>query len=186
MGSQGAPKAEGRIAIAWAAKHCYARRDPTCRRQRGSPLKGFLGTAAPLYADLVLIIEICMGMALLAGAVLARMRKFRAHACCQSAVVLINFVTILVVMIPSFHSHVAPTIPLRLGRSYYALATAHAAVGTVAECGGVYILLAAGTKLLPKKLRITRYELWMRCDWQFGGPLCFWESRHTAAGMSHN
>jgi uncharacterized membrane protein YozB (DUF420 family) len=126
--------------------------------------QGFLGTAAPRYADVVLILEICMGLALLAGAVLARMRKFSAHACCQSAVVLINFVIILVVMIPSFHSHVAPRIPFRLGRPYYALATAHAVAGTVTECAGLYILLAAGTNFLPKEFRITRYKLWMRCE----------------------
>jgi hypothetical protein len=35
-------------------------------------LKGFLGTAAPLYADVVLMLEMCMGVVLLAGAVLAR------------------------------------------------------------------------------------------------------------------
>jgi uncharacterized membrane protein YozB (DUF420 family) len=126
--------------------------------------QGFLGTAAPRYADVVLILEIGMGLALIAGALLARMRKFRAHACCQSMVVLVNLLTILVVMIPSFRNHVSPRIPLRLGRPYYALATAHAAAGTVAECAGLYILLAAGTKLLPKKLRISRYKLWMRCE----------------------
>jgi uncharacterized membrane protein YozB (DUF420 family) len=27
---------------------------------------------------------------------------------------------------------------------------------------GLYILLAAGTKLLPQKLRITNYKMWMR------------------------
>ena len=126
--------------------------------------QGFLGTTAPLYADVVLILEIGMGLALLAVALLARMRKFRAHACCQSMVVLVNFVIILAAMIPSFRNNVSPGIPLPLGRPYYALATAHAVAGTVAECAGLYILLAVGTKLLPMKLRITRYKLWMRCE----------------------
>lgn len=125
---------------------------------------GFLGTAAPRYADVVLILEICMGLALVAGALLARMRKFRAHAYCQSIIVLINLVIILVVMAPSFRNNVGPKIPLRLGRPYYALATAHAAAGTVTECAGLYILLAAGTNFLPKRFRITRYKLWMRCE----------------------
>jgi len=41
--------------------------------------EGFLGTAAPRYADLVVLLEIGMGMgvALLIGAVLARMRWIR-------------------------------------------------------------------------------------------------------------
>ena len=126
--------------------------------------QGFLGTTAPLYADVVLLLEIAMGLALLAGALLARIHKFRAHACCQSMVVLINLVIIFLVMIPSFRDHVSPRIPLRLGRPYYALATAHAAAGTVAECAGIYIVLAAGTNVLPKKFRVKRYKLWMRCE----------------------
>jgi uncharacterized membrane protein affecting hemolysin expression len=47
-----------------------------------------LGTAAPRYADVVLL-EFGMGVALLIGAVLARMRWFRRHAWCQSANVLL-------------------------------------------------------------------------------------------------
>ena len=126
--------------------------------------QGVLGTTAPFYVDIVLTLEIVMGLALLAGALLARMQKFRAHACCQCMVVLVNFVIIVVLMIPSFHNNVAPRIPLRLGRPYYALATAHAVAGTITECIGLYILLAAGTNFLPRKFRITRYKLWMRCE----------------------
>ena len=124
--------------------------------------EGFLGTAASRHADLVLLLEISMGVGLLVGALLARMRMFRAHAGCQSAIVLLNVAIIALVMVPSFRVQVSPKIPLKLGKPYYALATAHAALGSVVQCAGLYILLAAGTKLLPKKLRITRYKLWMR------------------------
>ena len=48
------------------------------------------------------------------------------------------------------------------GEAYYALATAHAALGTVTELAGLYILLSAGTSVLPEKLRITKYKAWMR------------------------
>jgi uncharacterized membrane protein YozB (DUF420 family) len=134
------------------------------RQQNGDkPLnEGFLGTAASRYTDLVLLLEIAMGLGLLAGALLAHMRRFRAHAWCQSVIVLFNAALIVVVMVPSFRSQVSPKIPLKLGKAYYALATAHGALGGVVECSGLYILLAAGTKLLPEKLRITRYKLWMR------------------------
>jgi Ca2+/H+ antiporter len=133
------------------------------QRHRGTALnEGFLGTAAPRYADVVLLLEIGMGLGLLAGALLARMRRFRAHAWCQSATVLLNLAIIVLVMVPSFRSHVSPRIPLKLGKAYYAVATAHAALGSVVEGAGLYILLAAGTDLLPEKLRITRYKLWMR------------------------
>jgi uncharacterized membrane protein YozB (DUF420 family) len=124
--------------------------------------EGFLGTAAPRYADLVLLLEIAMGVGLLIGAVLARRKKFWLHAWCQSAIVLLNLVMIVLIMVPSFHLYVSPKIPARLGSSYYALATAHAALGIVSEAAALYILLAAGTKALPPKLRIANYKLWMR------------------------
>ena len=124
--------------------------------------EGFLGTAAPSYADLTLLLEIAMGMGLLLGALLARFGRFRQHAWCQSVIVFLNFVVIAVIMIPSFRIHVSPKIPLRLGKTYYALATAHAALGTVTEVAGLYILLAAGTTVLPEKFRIAKYKAWMR------------------------
>jgi len=117
---------------------------------------------APPYANLILLLEIAMGVGLLIGALLARMRRFRAHAWCQSAIVLLNLAVIVLVMIPSFRVHVSPKIPLKLGKPYYALATAHAALGTITEIAGLYILLSAGTSVLPKKLRITKYKFWMR------------------------
>jgi uncharacterized membrane protein YozB (DUF420 family) len=124
--------------------------------------KAFFGTAAPLAADLVLAMEIAMGVALLAGAGLARKGRFRQHALCQSTVVLLNLAAVVVMMIPSFRVHVLPRIPAKLGRAYYGLATTHAAIGTVTELAGLYILLSAGTSVLPEKFRITKYKAWMR------------------------
>jgi uncharacterized membrane protein YozB (DUF420 family) len=124
--------------------------------------QGFLCTAAPLYADLVLLLEIAMGVALLHGAVLARKKKYRLHAWCQSVIVILNLVVILLVMIPSFYTRVTPKIPAKLGKTYYALATAHAALGSIAEIGALYILLAVGTKTLPRAFRLTEYKMWMR------------------------
>ncbi|MBZ5719885.1 MAG: hypothetical protein LAO03_05850 [Acidobacteriia bacterium] len=124
--------------------------------------EGILGTEAPRYADLVLLLEIGMGLALLIGSVLARRKRFRLHAWCQSAVVLLNFGVIVLLMVPSFQVHVSPRIPVRLGKAYYALATVHAALGSVAEIAGLYILLAAATNILPQQFRLTKYKLWMR------------------------
>ena len=116
---------------------------------------GFLGTVAPPYVNLALFLEIAMGAGLLVGALLARRRRFREHAWCQSFIVLLNSVVIVLTMIPSFRVHVSPMIPIKLGKSYYALATAHAALGSVTEIAGLYILLAAGTSILPQRFRIT-------------------------------
>src|SRR5450432_1043065 len=130
--------------------------------------EGFLGTAAPRYADAVVLLEMGMGLVLLLGAVLARRKKFRVHAWCQSTVVLLNLAIVLLVMVPSFQTRVSPKIPAKLCKHYYALATMHAVLGTVGEIAGLYIVLAAGTNLLPQRLRMTRYKFWMR------GVLALW------------
>jgi uncharacterized membrane protein YozB (DUF420 family) len=111
---------------------------------------------------MTLLLEIAMGVGLIIGALLARFGRIRQHAWCQSAIVLLNLAVIVLTMIPSFRVHVSPKIPIKLGKSYYALATAHATLGSVTEIAGLYILLAAGTSVLPDKFRITKYKLWMR------------------------
>jgi uncharacterized membrane protein YozB (DUF420 family) len=123
---------------------------------------GFLGTEAPRAADLTLLLEIAMAGGLFVGTLLARARRFQLHALCQSVIVLLNLVLIVLAMFPSFHRQVSPRLPGKIGKPYYALAAAHAASGFIAELGGLYILVAAGTNLLPEKIRITRYKFWMR------------------------
>jgi uncharacterized membrane protein YozB (DUF420 family) len=98
----------------------------------------------------------------LAGAMLARRKRYRAHARCQSIVVLLNLAAISLTMVPSFGRSFAAATPARLMKSYYALAAVHATLGTVAELLALYILLAAGTNVLPVRLHFTRYRAWMR------------------------
>lgn len=124
--------------------------------------EGLLRTAAPPGADLVLLLELTMGLGLLLGAWLARHGRFRQHAWCQSTIVILNLAVIALMMIPSFRVHVFPRIPAKLGKAYYALSTIHAALGSITELAGLYILLSAGTRLLPEKVRITKYKIWMR------------------------
>lgn len=123
---------------------------------------GLLRTQASLAADVVLLLEIAMGASLLAGAWLARARRYGQHAWCQSSVVILNLAVIAITMAPSFRMQVLPRIPEKLSKAYFALATAHAALGSITELAALYILLAAGTHLLPEKMRIKRYKLWMR------------------------
>jgi uncharacterized membrane protein YozB (DUF420 family) len=103
-------------------------------------MKGFLGTPASLGADLNLLIQLIMCIALLAGAKLARSRKYSAHAACMTAVLLLNLVMIAVIMWPSFHQLVLPRLPRHLGKRYYAVAAAHGALGGAAESLGLYIM----------------------------------------------
>ena len=48
-------------------------------------MEGFLGTGATLPADLNLVVQLTMGLALLVGTFLARRKQFRAHKYCQSS-----------------------------------------------------------------------------------------------------
>ena len=50
--------------------------------------KGFLGTNATFLADLNLLVQVAMGVALLYGMRLARRKRFKEHKYCQTAVVL--------------------------------------------------------------------------------------------------
>ncbi len=127
-------------------------------------MKGFLGTGATFGADLNLIVQMAMGAALIAGAFLARRRRYAAHGICQTTVLLLNLVMIALVMSPSFRRQVKPQLPAGLGDRYYAVAAAHAALGTAAELLGLYIVLVAATNILPQRLRFRRWKPWMRTE----------------------
>lgn len=124
----------------------------------------FLGLEAPAAANASLAAQLLMGAALLAGTALARRRMFRAHAACQSAVVLLNLIPIAFFMLPVFARGVAPGLRGRLGEPFYAVSAAHAALGAAAELLGLYIILRAGTNLLPEALRFRSYKKWMRAE----------------------
>ncbi|TAK06485.1 DUF420 domain-containing protein [bacterium] len=127
-------------------------------------MNGFLGTGAPFLSDLNLTIQLLMGVALLIGMVLARRGHYRAHAICQGSVMLLNLVMIALIMLPSFRLGVLPGLPGELGKPYYSVATLHASLGATAQLLGLYILLRAGTNLLPQLLRFQNYQLWMRTE----------------------
>ncbi len=124
--------------------------------------RGFLGTAASRNADVTLTIESAIGLALVFGAVLARRRCYRAHAWCQSVAVLLNLPVIWFNMASSFHRQVAPMIPTNFADLYFLLAGVHGALGVAAELLALYVLLVAGTDILPRWLRFSHYKPWMR------------------------
>ena len=123
-----------------------------------------LGVSAPASANLNLAVQVLMGLALLVGMFLARRKMFRAHAACQSAVVLLNLIPITLFMLPVFRRGVAPALTTRLGEPFYAVSTAHALLGTLAELLGIYIILRAGTSLVPTAFRFENYKRWMRTE----------------------
>ena len=127
-------------------------------------MKGFLGTWASFGADVNLLVQLAMGIALLAGAFLARAKRYTAHGICQALVLLLNLPMIALVMWPSFHQRVLPRLATRFAKRNYAIATAHGALGALAEVLGLYILLVAGTNVLPVTWRVQRWKLWMRIE----------------------
>jgi uncharacterized membrane protein YozB (DUF420 family) len=123
---------------------------------------GIIPANAPLLANVTLLLEVAMGLALVVGALLARRGRYRAHACCQSIVVMLNLLVIAMAMVPSLHERVLPKIPEKLNRSFYAVATAHGLLGISAEVGAIYVVLAAGTTWLPERWRLRNFRTTMR------------------------
>jgi uncharacterized membrane protein YozB (DUF420 family) len=128
------------------------------------PMKGFLGTGATFGADLNLVIQLIMGAALIAGAFLAKQKRYRAHGICQTTVLLLNLLMIGLVMGPSLQQQVKPVLSKVLHKWYYEAAAIHAVLGITAEVLGLYIVTVAGTDLLPQWLRFKNWKWWMRTE----------------------
>jgi len=127
-------------------------------------MKGFLGTGATFGADLNLVIQLIMGAALIAGAFLAKQKRYRAHGICQTTVLLLNLLMIGLVMGPSLQQQVKPVLSKVLHKWYYEAAAIHAVLGITAEVLGLYIVTVAGTDLLPQWLRFKNWKWWMRTE----------------------
>ena len=126
--------------------------------------EGFLGSGAPFIADLNLVVQITMGGALIAGTLLAKKRCYKAHALCQTSVLLLNLGMIGLVMWPSFQQQVRPASAKAVHKWYYEVAIIHAMLGASAEGLGIYIVAVAGTKIIPKRLRFNNWKRWMRAE----------------------
>ena len=128
------------------------------------PQEGFLGTGAPFGADVNLAVQLAMGSALGLGALLARKKRYRAHAVMQTSVLLLNLLMIAIVMWPSTQGQVLPAFPDVFGKWYFAMPSIHAVLGIASEIFGLYVALVAGTKLLPERLRFHNWQRWMRVE----------------------
>lgn len=125
---------------------------------------GFLGSGAPFRADLNLVVQVTMGGALIAGACLARKRQYKAHAVCQTSVLVLNLGMIGLLMWPSFLQQVKPAPIRAFHKWYYQAAIIHAVLGSIAEVLGIYIVAVAGTKIIPERFRFTSWKWWMRAE----------------------
>lgn len=128
------------------------------------PVDGFLGTSAPFQADLNLVVQLAMGIALIVGSLLAKRKRYRAHGICQTSVMFLNLVMIGLVMWPAFHEQIQPRLPKVIHKWYFATATIHALLGMSAELFGFYIVIVAGTSVLPQWLCFKNWKRWMRTE----------------------
>ena len=117
-----------------------------------------------MVADVNLVVQVGMAVALLVGAVFARRKCYRAHAITQTSVLLLNLVMIATVMWPSTQQQVLPAFPDVLDRWYFAAPSLHGVLGIVAEVLGLYIAMVAGTGWLPERLRFRNWKRWMRIE----------------------
>lgn len=127
-------------------------------------MKGFLGTGATFRADVNLVVQFIMAGALVAGTLLARQKRYKAHGICQTSVLLLNLLMIGLVMWPSFREQVQPALSKVVYKWYYRVAAIHAVLGIVAEVFGLYIVAVAGTNVLPQWLRFRNWKWWMRAE----------------------
>src|SRR5437764_11249301 len=124
-------------------------------------MKGFLRTGATFGADLNLVVQFIMGAALVAGAALAKKKRYTAHGICQTTVLLLNLIMIALVMLPSFCLQVVPAIPRVFRKRYYTAAAIHGLLGVAAQLLALYIIRVAGTNLVPQVISITRWQTLM-------------------------
>jgi plastocyanin len=125
-------------------------------------MNGFLGLGATGEADINLLLQLAMATALTIGMFLARKKLFRAHAATQSSVLLLNLLAIAIVMWPSFRLQILRHPDHAFRDAYHAFAFFHGILGTLVELLGLYVLLVAGTNMIPDRLRFKNYKLWMR------------------------
>jgi len=125
---------------------------------------GFLGTNAPVHADVALILILVSAVLFTFGWRLAVRKRYKVHQWVQTSAVILSTIVILFMMINSFLIHILPGIPGKLNQGDYALTTVHALVGSVAMLLGIFIVLRAN-KLVPKALRFRNYKRFMRTSY---------------------
>ena len=124
--------------------------------------EGFLGLGGTFGGDLNLLVQIGLGLFLLVGMVLARRGWYRAHGACQASALAVAIVMTLIWMVPSLREIYVPDFArCVINRTTIAVA-AHAALGTGVLLLGLYVVLVAGTPLIPPRLRFRNYTAWMR------------------------
>jgi uncharacterized membrane protein YozB (DUF420 family) len=124
----------------------------------------YVYSATNADALIVLYAEVAIAVLLVVGWALVRLGHVRAHRAIQGSMVLVNIPIVLVAMFPNYWDYIVPGLPGAIGQPIYLYSTIMLVAGAVAEALGVYIVLVAGTNLIPTRFRFRRYKLWMRTE----------------------
>jgi uncharacterized membrane protein YozB (DUF420 family) len=123
---------------------------------------GFLGQGAPRGADLNLLLQIGVGLLLLVGFGLARRERYGLHGICQSCGFAIAVTMTVLWMIPALHLIHADALGRMVVNRVTVAVAMHVVVGTAALLVGAWVILVAGTPLVPERFRFSDYKRWMR------------------------
>jgi hypothetical protein len=118
--------------------------------------------SSALFATSVLVVEVAFAVALLLGKYVVRSGHVRAHAYLQSTIVLANVPLVSLWMLPAYLAYVLPGLPGEIAQPFYLFPTSMLVAGVAVEALGVYVILVAGTNLVPERLRFRHYKVWMR------------------------
>jgi uncharacterized membrane protein YozB (DUF420 family) len=119
---------------------------------------------APTGSDALAVVEVGIAIGLLVGMFVVRAGHIRVHKYLQLSMVFVNIPIVLAGMVPPFLARVLPDLPGELASPYYLFPTLAVFAGGAAEALGIYIVLVAGTNLLPERWRFRNYKRWMRTE----------------------
>ena len=108
-----------------------------------------------LHAQIALVLLLSIGV------LLARVKRFRLHAILQSAVVLLNLGYILRIMLPSLRHQLPASYPMSRKDLPVAIVLLLSFVGSLAWLMALYVILVAGTPLIPRRFCFSNYRRWM-------------------------
>ena len=123
---------------------------------------GFLGRGAPVGADVNLLVQIGLGLVLLAGMWLARRGFYRAHGAGQASVFILAVVMTVLWMAPAFRDVYADGLARGAWNRVNLTVAMHVALGSGSLLLGAWVVLVAGTPLVPARFRFENYRVWMR------------------------
>jgi uncharacterized membrane protein YozB (DUF420 family) len=123
---------------------------------------GFLGRGAPYGADLNVLLQIGAGALLLVGMGLARCGRYRAHGVCQTTAFGLSVAMTIAWMIPAFQAIHADALGRAVVNRVTVAVSLHTALSAVVVLLAAWVILVAGTPLVPARLRFANYRRWMR------------------------